>query len=102
MTDEPLYIATAAASLDDHYAAPSQHLHGDGETEMEHIARDIREGRFPERSERRTSTTEAQDIGSPPPPLGGCGGYPVRNPLPPQENFNINIKLRNFLARLPE
>lgn len=39
--------------IEDPYAALSQHLHGDGETEMEHIARDIREGRFPERSERR-------------------------------------------------
>lgn len=31
MTDEPTHIATAAAALDDPYAALSQHLHGDGE-----------------------------------------------------------------------
>ena len=30
MNDEPTHIATAAASLDDPYAALSQHLHGDG------------------------------------------------------------------------
>lgn len=31
MTDEPTHIATAAALLDDPYAALSQHLHGDGD-----------------------------------------------------------------------
>ena len=31
MTDETTHIATAAASLDDPYAALSQHLHGDGD-----------------------------------------------------------------------
>ena len=31
MTDEPTHIATAAAALDDPYAALSQHLHGDGD-----------------------------------------------------------------------
>lgn len=31
MTDETTHIATAAASLDDLYAALSQHLHGDGD-----------------------------------------------------------------------
>ena len=31
MTDEPKRIATAAAALDDPYAALSQHLHGDGD-----------------------------------------------------------------------
>ena len=29
MTDEPTHIATAAAALDDPYAALSQHLHGE-------------------------------------------------------------------------
>ena len=31
MNDEPKHIATAAAPLDDPYAALSQHLHGDGD-----------------------------------------------------------------------
>lgn len=31
MTDETAHIARAAALLDDHYAALSQHLHGDGD-----------------------------------------------------------------------
>ena len=31
MTDEPKRIATAAAALDDPYAALNQHLHGDGD-----------------------------------------------------------------------
>ena len=31
MTDEPTHIATAAALLDDPYAALSQHLNGDGD-----------------------------------------------------------------------
>ena len=30
MTDEPTHIATAAAALDDPYAALSQQMHGDG------------------------------------------------------------------------
>lgn len=33
MNDEPTHIATAAAALDDPYAALSQHLHGDGDTQ---------------------------------------------------------------------
>lgn len=32
MTDETTHIATAAAVLDDPYAALLQHLHGDGDT----------------------------------------------------------------------
>ena len=31
MTDETTHIATAAAALDDPYAALNQHLHGDGD-----------------------------------------------------------------------
>ena len=35
MTDEPTHIATAAASLADPYAALSQHLHGDGDEDVD-------------------------------------------------------------------
>lgn len=39
MTDETTHIATAAASLDDPYAALSQHLHGAGEIDRERVKR---------------------------------------------------------------
>lgn len=58
MTDETAHIACAAYLLDDPSAALPRPALRD-ETGMEHIARDMREGRFPERSPRQQVPVEA-------------------------------------------
>ena len=62
MTDETAHIACAAALLDDEYAALPQPALRD-ETGMEHIARDMREGRFPERSPRQQVPCQSKEGG---------------------------------------